>query len=198
MKKYLWLLPILVFSVAFTQVHKWNDENKTTKVVEDEGATINWMSFEQAIEAQKKNPKKIIMDAYTDWCGPCKMLDANTFHNADVVKYVNDNFYAVKFDAEGNESIKFKGKTYTNPGYDPAKDKSRNSAHQLSYYFKVRAYPTIIFLDEQANTLAPVTGYKTPQQLELYLKLFATNDYKNVKTDEDWKKYQENFKYTFK
>jgi len=160
--------------------------------------TINWMTFEEAVAAQKVNPKKIMMDAYTNWCGPCKLLDKNTFQNPAVVKYVNDNFYAVKFNAEGNEKINFKGKAYTNPRYNPAKANSRNSSHQLSGYYKIQAYPTVLFLDEEANYLTPLKGYRTPQQLELYLKLFATNDYKNLKTAEDWENYQSNFTYTFK
>ena len=40
---------------------------------------IEWMSLSEALEAQKKEPKKIIMDVYTKWCGPCKLLDKNTF-----------------------------------------------------------------------------------------------------------------------
>jgi thioredoxin-related protein len=191
MKKTFLLVLVVIVGYSFTQFDK-------TKKISDEGSTINWMTFEQAVAAQKKNPKKIMMDAYTDWCGPCKMLDAQTFKNADVVKYVNANYYAVKFDAEGNESISFKGKTYSNPNYDPAKDKSRNSGHQLAGLFQVQAYPTILFLDEQTNVLAPVKGFMNAQQLELYLKLFATNDYKNVKTAEQWTTYQKNFKTTFK
>ena len=35
---------------------------------------INWLTFEEAIALQKKKPKKIMMDVYTNWCGPCKML----------------------------------------------------------------------------------------------------------------------------
>ena len=41
------------------------------------------------------------MDMYTVWCGPCKMLDKNTFHNKDVADYINKYYYAVKFNAEG-------------------------------------------------------------------------------------------------
>mgnify|MGYP000536572778 FL=1 len=67
---------------------------------------INWVSLEEAVELQKKNPKKIIMDVYTSWCGPCKMLDRNTFQNKDVAAYINKNYYAVKFNAEGQEEIK--------------------------------------------------------------------------------------------
>ena len=68
---------------------------------------IAWMSMDQALLAQQQTPKKIFMDVYTTWCGPCKLLDKNTFKNKSVVDYVNDNYYAVKFNAEGNDIINF-------------------------------------------------------------------------------------------
>ena len=46
---------------------------------------INWMTMNEALAAQKKEPKKIFMDVYTDWCGPCKLLDRNTFSNKKVI-----------------------------------------------------------------------------------------------------------------
>lgn len=156
------------------------------------------MSLEEAVEAQKTNPKKIFIDAYTLWCGPCKMLDKNTFNNKDVASFINENYYAVKFNAEGNESINFKGNTFTNPNYDASKGNGRNSSHQLSQYFSIRAYPTLVFLDEEANLIAPLPGYKTPKQLELYLKLFKSDDYKNITEKGDWEKYQTDFTYEFK
>lgn len=195
MTKYFALVFLTLSTLAFTTLKKEaNHVQHTTQ----QATGIKWLTFDQALAAQKKNPKKIMIDAYTDWCGPCKMLDKNTFQNADVIKYVNANYYAVKFDAEGNEKITYKGKSYGNPQYDPTKDKTRNSAHELAYQLGVQAYPTIIFMDEQANVLSPVRGYQTPQQLEIYLKLFATNDFKNVKTQEQWTQYQQNFKPVFK
>ncbi|MGV6845549.1 MAG: thioredoxin family protein [Lutibacter sp.] len=158
---------------------------------------INWMSFEEAIAAQKKNPKKIMVDAFTVWCGPCKLLDKNTFHNADVVNYVNKNYYAVKFNAQGNETINFKGKTFTNPNFDPNKS-GRNATHQLAYYYGVNAFPTILFIDEKADFIGPLVGYKTPQQLELFLKIFKTDDYKKIKSKDDFEKYISNFHNEFK
>ena len=154
---------------------------------------INWVSLEEAVKLQKKSPKKIILDAYTKWCGPCKMLDRNTFSNKDVINYINKHYYAVKFNAEGNEEVRFKGNTFTNPGYDPAKANRRNSPHQLSRYFSIRSYPTLVFLDEQANLLTPVIGYKTPQQLELYLKLFKDNKHVEMDTQEKFNAYYQGF-----
>ena len=68
---------------------------------------INWISFSDALEAQKTVPKKIFMDVYANWCGPCKLLDKHTFSNKDLIAYVNQNFYAVKFNGEGIEEIFF-------------------------------------------------------------------------------------------
>ena len=158
--------------------------------------SINWMTFEQAVAAQKKNPKKIMMDAFTTWCGPCKLLDKNTFSNPDLIAYVNKNFYAVKFNAEGNDVVNLKGKSYTNPNFDPNKT-GRNSQHQLSQFLGVTAYPTILFLDEKATVITPVIGYRTAQELELYLRFFNENKHKEITTKESFEKYSAAFKPSF-
>ncbi len=192
----------LLFAVTFVGCKSKNttndDTGKTEKEIVVETKGINWMSFEEAVAAQKTNPKKIMIDAYTNWCGPCKMLEKNTFQNTDVAKYVNENYYAVKFNAEGNETINFRDRAYTNPGYDATKPNKRNASHQLAQYFRIQAYPTILFLDETAEVITPLKGYYKPTQLEIYLKLFATDDFKVVKSAEEWEAYQTNFVSTFK
>ncbi|WNH11277.1 thioredoxin family protein [Thalassobellus suaedae] len=159
---------------------------------------INWVTLEQAVELQKNEPKKIMMDVFTSWCGPCKMLDKNTFHNKDVATYVNKHYYAVKFNAEGNDEVNFKGKKFSNPNYNPALANRRNSAHELSRYFQVQAYPTIVFLDEKGELIAPIKGYQSPAQLELYLKMFNKDDHKKITTQEEFSTYYKAFKSEFK
>ncbi|WP_456437038.1 thioredoxin family protein [Psychroserpens sp.] len=158
---------------------------------------INWVTLEQALEFQKKNPKKIMMDVYTNWCGPCKMLDKNTFHNKDVVDFVNENYYAVKFDAEGDSTLSYDGKTFSNPTYKAELKNRRNGVHDLTRYLKVSAYPTIVFFDVDAKVISPIKGYQKPQQLELYLKLFLGDDYASMTTQEDFNAYYEAFKPEF-
>ncbi len=53
---------------------------------------IEWMTMNEALEAQKEDPKKIFMDVYTTWCGPCKLMDRNTFKNPQVISFINDNY----------------------------------------------------------------------------------------------------------
>lgn len=158
---------------------------------------INWMTFEEALAAQKKTPKKIMMDVYTNWCGPCKMLDKNTFHNKDVVEYVNKNYYAVKFNGEGNSVVNFNGKEYKNPNYKEELKNRRNSAHELTRVLGIRAYPTIVYFNEKGEKIQPISGYMKPQQIELYLKLFHTDDYKNITTQEEFNTYYKSFKAEF-
>ncbi len=167
-------------------------------VAKDTEKEINWVTMEEAIELQKTAPKKIMMDVFTNWCGPCKMLDKNTFHNEDVVDYVNEHFYAVKFNGEGNKSVTYKEKTYGNPNYDATKANRRNSAHEFARFLKVSAYPTMVFFDEEAKFITPVTGYLKPRQLELYLKLFVSDKYKDMTTQEQFNEYYKSFKAEFK
>ncbi len=183
---------LLIAFIAFGTLVSFQ---KTTKAPEKE---INWMTLEEAIKLQETEPKKIIMDVYTNWCGPCKMLDKNTFHNEDVVNYINEHYYAVKFNAEGNDTITYQDKTYKNPNYDPAKANRRNSAHELTRFLKVRAYPTMVFFDIEGNYIEAIRGYLKPRQLELYLKLFKTDKYKEMTTQEKFNEYYKNFEPTFK
>lgn len=159
---------------------------------------INWVTFNEAIALQKKAPKKIMMDVYTSWCGPCKMLDKNTFQNKDVAAYVNKNYYAVKFNGEGDETVTYKENTFGNPNYNPANASRRNSAHQLASYLQVNAYPTIVFFDEKAEVITPLKGYQTPTQLEVYLKMFKADDHKNISNQEEFNAYYTAFKPEFK
>ncbi|AXT51537.1 DUF255 domain-containing protein [Aquimarina sp. BL5] len=165
-------------------------------VLPTQAQEIKWMSMNDALEAQKKTPKKIFMDVYTNWCGPCKLLDKNTFHNKDVVEYVNSNYYAVKFNGEGTEEIRYNDFTYTNPNHNPDR-KGRNSQHFFANALKISGYPSIVFFDEKGNLIAPVVGYKTPQQLEIYLKMIHTDEYKKLTSAEAWQQYEQSFVSTF-
>ena len=158
-------------------------------------AGVQWMSIEQAMEAQKRSPRKVMVDVYTQWCGPCKMMMANTFTDPEVIAYLNANYYAVKFDAESQPPVTFRGTTYSNPGYRPGVT-GRNAPHQLAAALGVTAYPTLVFLDEKGEIIAPITGYKTPPQIELYLRFFAEHWTRST-VQTEWEKYCDGFQPTF-
>ena len=150
--------------------------SRTSQPTQKPGASspINWMTFEEAQAAMKNEPRKLFVDVYTYWCGPCKMLDRNTFSNPQLAKFVNENYYAVKFNAQDENDIVFGGRTYSNPNYDPNKGQyRRNSSNQLSSAMGVRAFPTMVIFNEKLEKMQGIRGYKTPQQLQPILEQFA-------------------------
>lgn len=159
----------------------------------NENEKINWVTIEEALALQKKEPRKIMIDVYTKWCGPCKMMASTTFMNDDVANYVNKNFYAVKFDAESPEQVNYLGNVYRNPTYDPSKA-GRNGVHELSLAFYVQAYPTIVILGEDGKYLNQSRGMLNAQQLECLLRYFRENHHQSVA----WTDWQAKCQPTFK
>lgn len=141
-------------------------QQRTTTTTNFEKAEMPWVDLGEVEKMVGKAPKKVIVDVYTNWCGPCKMMDRNTFASKEIVDLVEANFYPVKFNAEGGDEIKFKGKVHSNPQYDPAKSNRRNSKHELANFFNVRGYPTLVVLNEKMEIIEKIVGYKNPAQLK--------------------------------
>lgn len=173
MKKIVFLFSLFIFSQGFSQV--------------------NWMTMNQALEAQKENPKKILINFYADWCSMCKMMDRNTFNHPEIAKYINENYYAVKFNAEGNEEVEFDGKSFGNSQYNPHQKSSR-VRHQFAQYMNISAYPSTVFLDNDKKLITGLVGYFEAREVEPYLALIATEKYKEIKTQEEWETYRNKFK----
>ncbi|MGD1947781.1 MAG: thioredoxin family protein [Croceivirga sp.] len=144
---------------------------------------IQWVSFEEAVAMTQNegNTKKVFVDVYTDWCGWCKKMDKDTFQNPEVAKYMQENYYMVKFDAEGKEPIEFDGRTFE---YVPS---GRRGYHQLAAALLQNrmSYPTVVFLDENMKMLSPVPGYQKVKPFMQIAKYFGENIYK----EQDWKSY---------
>lgn len=148
---------------------------------------VSWVSLEEALRLQKKEPKKIIIDVFVNWCRPCEYFQKYTLENQQVVDYINKNFYAVKFNAESNESIEYKGTLFLNPFYDASKEHSHNSMHEFAKYLMIDSYPTVVFMDEASNFILPLVGVHEPEVMVFFLKLIATDSYKNYTSSEQLK-----------
>lgn len=151
---------------------------------------VNWMSLDEAQAAQKKNPKKIFVDVYTPWCGPCKIMANTTLKDSRIVEYLNTHYYSVKFNGEGPDPVTFKGETFTNPNYQEGKA-GRNSVHQLTP--KIAAtqrgllYPTTVYFGEDLEILTAVPGMRDVQSLHEILSWFATDAHLQV----SWEVWQQ-------
>ena len=130
---------------------------------------IKWISLEEALAKQKRVPKPIFINVYTDWYAPCKMLDKETFQNPEFVEFITKYYYAVKFNAEGDAPLTYMGNQYTNPSFD-ANRKGRNSAHEFTKMLKVQVYPSMYIINKKGEFETPITGYKTANELLNLLK----------------------------
>ncbi|OYT15128.1 MAG: thioredoxin [Bacteroidetes bacterium 4572_77] len=135
---------------------------------------INWIGFEEAIALNETNPKLIFVDVYTDWCGWCKRMDASTFSEEKVAKYMNEKYYCVKLDAEGSEPVNYMGKTFTNPNPD-----GRRSTHQIAALLLQNklSYPSYVFMNEQNKVLTVVKGFMDVAKFDPIIHWFGEKVY---------------------
>lgn len=112
--------------------------------------SIQWMKFEEAIAANAKNPKMILVDVYTDWCGWCKKMDKDTFTDPRVIAHFQKNFYAVKLNAEDSKrKFPFMGKTF--------------SEAEMAASMRVNSYPNFVVIEPGLQNIAQLPGYREPE-----------------------------------
>ena len=137
---------------------------------------IKWMTWEAAAAANEKQPKKIFVDVYTDWCGWCKKMDATTFKDPAIISQLNASFYAVKLNAEQKESIMWKGEEFK--WYPGGRDGVNKLAHDL--VDGKLSYPTYVILDSEFARILISPGYMEAPDLIKELKYAAENHYKTT------------------
>ena len=96
---------------------------------EPEGTTL-----EQASAKAKAENKLIFLDAYTQWCGPCKMMARTVFPQEAVGNALNPRFVSIKIDMES---------AYGAP---------------LAKKLQITAYPTFVIFNADAQEIGRFLG----------------------------------------
>jgi thioredoxin-related protein len=138
--------------------------------IERPAETIQWLTIEQAYAKMKTEPRKILIDVYTDWCGWCKVMDKETFKNKAVVDYINKKYYAVKLDAEQKEAITLGDKKFVSQG--------RTHELALALTNNQPSYPTTVFLDDQFQMIQPLPGYMKAKEFHEVITFFGEDYHK--------------------
>lgn len=179
--KFLPLLAIILFLGWSTSA---NAQHGVAAEVDENG--VEWLTFEEAVKRNEQEPRKFMIDVYTDWCGWCKKMDASTMKNPVIMQNLRENYYAVKMDGEYKKDINFGGRTYKYVA------QGRRGYHELPAELMQgrMSYPTLVFLDEEYNVIQPLPGYKTARDLDPILTFFGGDYYKNT----PWEKFQAEYK----
>jgi thioredoxin-related protein len=137
---------------------------------------VNWLTWEEALELNQKEKRKFLVDVYTDWCGWCKKMEATTFSDEKISEYINENYYAVKFNAEQKSDIIYNNKVYQYVGGFGIK-----GVHELAKEImrgKV-SYPTVVFINSNLEVIQPIPGYQDVDNFEMIMTFFAEEQYMN-------------------
>jgi len=132
--------------------------------IAEEGIKFFKGTFKEAQELAAKEHKIIFMDAYTSWCGPCKRMARDVFSDAKVGQFFNQHFINIKVDMEKGEGPRLAGK------------------------YRVRSYPTLLFLDEAGEVVHAAKGGRPIDQ---FIDLGKAALSKNDKSDEYAEQYEE-------
>jgi thiol-disulfide isomerase/thioredoxin len=111
-----------------------------------EGIEFFHGTFKEALEKAQKEDKLIFVDAFAEWCGPCKKMAATAFKDEKVGKYFNEHFINVKMDMEKGEGPSLQDK------------------------FNVSAYPTLLFLNDKGEIVNRSVGALGADQLLSFSK----------------------------
>lgn len=154
------------------------------KPVGGDNSGIHWVGFDEAVKLNAQHPKKIFIDVYTQWCGWCKKMDADTYTNPDIINYINKYYYAVRLDAETADTFHFNNHVFVNTN-----PHTRGYTNELasSLLDGKLAYPTTVYLDEKFQRLTYIQSYISAADLMPILKYFAEEKYKTMSFD-DFKK----------
>ena len=131
----------LLMVFAFVPKTKTADVKMEISKATDEGIIFVESDWKKALAEAKKQNKPIFLDAYTTWCGPCRMLKQHTFTDKAVAEYFNKNFINVALDMEKGDGL------------------------AVAEKYQIRAYPTLIITDADQKSVSISEGYIGPGEL---------------------------------
>jgi thioredoxin 1 len=132
---------IIIAIVGFAFLPKPTNNITAIKSNGEKGIQFVEPNWAKAIEQAKKEKKMIFVDAYTTWCGPCRMLKQNTFPDKAAGDFFNKHFINIALDMEKGDGLAFAEK------------------------YQIRAYPTLLIINADQTSTSVTEGYMEPAQL---------------------------------
>lgn len=143
---------------------------------------VKWLTLQQLATVQVSQPRKVIVEIYSEECNWCKKFETEVLTNKVIASYINQHYYLVKVEVSDKSTIQFNDKEL----------KSTNGFHPLTseYLTLPLSFPTQLFFDEHLHYLNFLKGYNTPQNFEIALAYYGDNYYKTA----NWADFLKSFK----
>jgi thiol:disulfide interchange protein len=141
MKKILVLVSVAMLAMAFVPTDEQKEIGQSVYQTET-GIRFKSMTLEKAKQVAKESDKLIFIDAYTNWCGPCKRMAATSFMEEEVGEIFNDRFENIKIEMEKDAD-----------------------GPEVARLYKVRAYPTLLVINSDGKLIKQSVGFMTADQL---------------------------------
>ena len=109
-------------------------------VAQESGIRFFHGTWDEAVALAKKEKKKIFIDFFTEWCGPCLNMALTVFPLPEVGEAYNKNFVCLKIDAEKGE-----GK-------------------ELAKKYGIHSYPSYIFVEPKTGDMIHRSGGNKPAE----------------------------------
>ena len=129
---------------------------------------VHWMDYNTALAKAKQNPKLIFVDLFADWCVPCRIMEANVYSDPTVASVLNSRFYAVKLNAESQDTISCDGERKT---------------VQRCYFdtWELSALPAFVLVAPKGLTILTVTDSMSPEEMQSLLFKFLVKEEEWIK-----------------
>lgn len=131
---------------------------------------LRWRGFNEGLAEAKKTNKKILIDVYTDWCGWCKKMDAQTYANKTVASYLGKKYVIIKLNAESDKRVTYRNQSFTE--------------RELAAAFGVNGYPSTLFLKPDGEPITIYPGFADAQRFKQVLSFIGDDHYLTKKFEE--------------
>ena len=173
------IITLMVFVLPFAVVscnQETKSKNKKTnlkQVIKKNTlySSINWINTEELDAKMAQSPKKVLILFTKKGCPYCKEMKESTLIDQEIIKLINDNFYAVMLDGKSKDPIIFKGITYVNDHPNPEDAPWRHNlfAELVEPYKGGYYWPSTVFLNPDYSIIKSFPGAQKPPQFKRLL-----------------------------